>query len=497
MNKFVLISVLLILLKGNVVCGQEMLGATLGNYSGINSIQLNPGAMNSSKLWLDVQLAGGDLFFQNNFLYLAKREFVLWDILNAGFKFPSHNEDYGTEVRSFYTYRNNRPKDGFFNLRLNGPGAMLIWGDHAFGIHTAVRSIFSFHNLSYDIANFLYLGLNFKPQQNTRYDDDKRIWLGGLSWFEAGISYAYKVYGRGFDRVDAGISIRKLFGVAGLYMVSDDANYIVLNDSTLQVNNLHAEFGLSLPMDYTSGFNFQTDPLTTGGGWGFDLGAVYTRLVRPHQKYQVSRLCEQPYEDYIYRIGISLIDVGGIRFNQKAGKYLIDNRASLWEDLNSFTFRSIDHLLDTISYKFYGNSSTAQVDDHFTLWLPAAISVQFDYHYRNKWYLNATLFYPVSLSKATLHRPAQLAITPRYESRWWEVNLPISLQDWRLVRLGLSLRLYFLTIGTEKLGQFFRFNDFTGLDFYFSIKIPFEKGVCRSKGSGDCPAYEDYQRWKL
>ena len=497
-RKSLWISACLIISSATFLRGQEMLGTSLGNWAGLNSVQLNPSGMHNSKQWLDVQLLGGDLFVQNNLLYLSKYEFVLWDIFKPGFLLPVHPEDYGTEERSFYTYKNSRPKDGFISVRINGPGAMVIWDKHAFGISTAFRTVIDFYNLPYHLANFLYLGLNYKPKQNIDFSYSKRFSFSQMSWLEAGLSYSYEIYGRGFDRINAGLSVRKLFGLAGLYAVSDQTEYIVFNDSTMQVNNLDAWYGIALPIDYNSNnISYNGSPLFKGGGWGFDVGVTYTRLRKVHQVQYFDRLCEQSYEDYLYRIGLALIDAGGIRFKSNAMQYRIDNRSSYWENLTRFEFQTVNQLMDTISYKFYGDTNAAFQSDRFTLWLPTALSIQADYHYFRNWYCNASLIYPVQFSKASQHRLAQLSVTPRYESRWFEVNLPVSLYNWELVRLGLSLRFYFLTIGTEKLGQFFGLSNFNGMDLYFSIKLPFEKGVCGKRYSGSCPAYDKEKHLKL
>ena len=68
--------------------------------------------------------------------------------------------------------------------------------------------------------------------------------------------------------------------------------------------------------------------------------------------------------------------------------------------------------------------------------------------------------------------------------------MPLSLYNWQLVRLGLALRVYGITIGTDKLGGYFHFSDFTGLDFYLSFKVFFNKGNCRIKGPVHCGGNE-------
>ena len=94
-----------------------MLGVTLGNYAGINSVQLNPSAMHSSKQYLDVQIIGMDVFIQNNYLYQEKQDYSFWHFFQKGYQFPTHPEDYGTEERIFYTYQNGRNKNAYMNFQ--------------------------------------------------------------------------------------------------------------------------------------------------------------------------------------------------------------------------------------------------------------------------------------------------------------------------------------------------------------------------------------------
>ena len=83
-------------------------------------------------------------------------------------------------------------------------------------------------------------------------------------------------------------------------------------------------------------------------------------------------------------------------------------------------------------------------------------------------------------------RPAELSVTPRFETSLFEVHLPVSLYEWTQPRIGLALRVYGITVGTEKLGGFFHVSNFTGMDFYFSVKLFFNKGNCRLKGPVHC-----------
>ncbi len=468
---------------------QDMLGSTLGNYAGVNSLQLNPSALHNSKSYLDIHLIGLDFFVQNNYLYMPKSEYRFGNFYKSGYEWPTHTEDYVSEQRIFYHYTNLKYKNAYVQARIDGPGAMLVWGHQAFAVSTAVRTITSAVNLPYELANFIYLGLSYTPQQNINYADHGPIKASAMSWAEIGLSYSNTFHARGFNTLSVGISLKRLLGLGGMYLNARNLDYIVPNDSTFDISNMDADIGLSLPVDYNSNTAL-TSPLFKGGGFGVDLGMTYTRLAHYHEDQYFNTLCAQKYEDYRYRIGVALIDIGGIRFSDNATRMKIDNQSSYWTNVNSLKFTSINQFLDTLSYQFYGDNTSAYAGDNFTLWLPSALSVQFDYHVQRSWYVNASLIYGFPLSKSAINRPAELSVTPRYEAGWFEASMPVSLYNWQLARIGLALRVYGITIGTDKLGGYLHFSDFTGLDFYMSFKFYFEKGKCRNKGPVHCGGNE-------
>ena len=465
--------------------GQEMLGTVLGNYAGVSSIQVNPSALHNSKTYFDFELIGTDLFLQNNYLYESRKDYRFGHFFQSGYQWPSHHEEYGTEDRLFYSSSIKQDKSMFLNLRINGPSLMLIWRKHAFALTTAFRTVVSGNKVPYEIANFLYLGLNYRPQQNINYKDNYPFRAAAMTWAEIGLTYAYEIYAMGFNEISAGISVRRLFGYAGMYEVTRNIDYVIPNDSTISVKNLNAEFGISLPVSYTTN-KYNSNNLVMGRGFGFDLGVTYYRLTRVHEEGYSNRLCSRPYEDYLYRIGISLVDVGAIKFKTNALKYAFNSKGSYWDNVNKIKFTSIQQLIDTISYKFYGDPVSAYQDNKFYIWLPSALSIQFDYHYNKDWYINGLVIYGFNFSGNSLSRPSEISITPRFERRWFEANIPVSLYDWYLPRIGLSLRFYYLTIGTDKLGWFFNVNNLTGMDFYFTIKVFLSKGSCKTIKTKGC-----------
>jgi hypothetical protein len=424
------------------VKAQEMLGIVNSNYAGSVGSIINPSSIVNSKLYMDINLITADIFAQNNYLYIHAKDYKLLQFLKRDAEFPM----YGKDNQAFDHYTDNKLKHVFSNVRFIGPSAMVIKGNHAFALTTGVRTIVSLNRIPYEIANFAYEGLNYPSQFNINYNDYD-FDMAAMAWGEIGLTYAYifkKVYN---NQLSAGITVKRLFGYSGGYM---------------SYNN-----------DFPDDGKF-----FKGGGFGLDLGITYQKKARGYSNRKYNKLCQQPYEDYVYRIGVSIIDIGSIKFKENAQKHVYDNVSTYWEEMDTLIYHNIHDLSQTISNQFYGDPDESLKANKISISLPAAFSFQVDYHYNKSWYINSTFIYPIKLGKISLRRPSQISITPRYEKRQFEFAVPISLYDFKQPRIGLSARLYFFTIGTDKLGGFFGFNDFTGMDIYFSVKINFHKGFC-------------------
>ncbi|HSG68443.1 MAG TPA: DUF5723 family protein [Bacteroidales bacterium] len=469
MKKKVIFSVL-VFISAMLMKGQEMWGVVNGNYAGINSTFINPASMLHSKLYLDVNLLTADVFFENNALYIHKEDYNPFTFLGSTDNFPK----YGKDDMPFDYYRNSKRKNLYVSTLVEGPSFSIVKGIQAFGFRTGVRTIVSGRSVPYEIVPFSYEGLGYEPQHNINYNDDL-ISVASLSWFEIALSYARGIYRRGHDFISGGITARMLQGYAGAYLDIENLDYIVNNDSTLNIRNVRGEMGISTN-DLPPGKIFG------GTGFAFDLGLVYEKRTRGYTSWRAGKLCRQPYDDYQYRLGFSIIDLGWIGFNGNARKHSYNDVGVFWEHIDTVNFRNLDAFTAMVSEQLYGDPQASLTSTKIQIQLPTALSAQFDYHYLDQWYVNASVVVPLRLSKAYIQRPAQIAITPRYETQFLEISVPVSLYDFRYPRIGIAARFWFFTIGTDKLLGFMNLTDFTGMDLYFSIKFNFLKGKCRPSG---------------
>lgn len=469
---------------------QEMLGIVNSTYAGITGSVINPAVTITSPYYIDINLVSADIFAENNYLYFSKEEYRFRRFFSKNPDFPTHGIDNNLIA---YDYYNRKNKKAYTNIRLVGPSFAVTAGRHSIGIVTGARAVMSANHIPYELAKFGYEQLKYPPQYDINYIDNRNVYNAELAWIENGINYSYVVKQNSLDYWSAGITVKDLRGFGGGYIYMENADYIVLDRDTLIVHNVNAEAGYALPLNYQTNA-FEMNPLFRGKGIGFDLGVIYQKKKRSVRDDNFNKLCAQNYVPYHYKIGISLLDIGRIKFTQNAEKLVLDDAATYWPGLTQTGITNINNMTQVISNQFYGDSTQLIRGNVIKVALPTALSVQADINYDKNWYINGTVVYPIQFSKSGLIRPVLFALTPRYQTSLFEASMPLTLYDWTKPRIGLSARFMGFYIGTEKLSAYFHFTDFTGIDFYFGLKFSLKKGDCRNKPADNC-GYDEYKKY--
>ncbi len=482
-NKYLkyLIGIFLFILALNS-SAQELLGVTLGNYSGTAGLMLNPAVMTNNKVFLDINIATVDVFVRNNFVYIPAKDISIWNMFKKGYTFPT----YGEYNKNTLYYKNHNLKNATVNARVLGPSVMLQVGDQAFGITTGVRYLMTGDKIPWDIAEISYDGLQHTPLKNIEFNDNN-FDFNTSAWMEIGLSYAYNVYKSYDQQLTVGLSVKKLWGYGGGYMSNSNVNYIVVDDSTINIKNLNSEVGFSLPVDYNSNAFISGSPIFRGSGVGVDIGAVFVKKRNVSlNRWRGKHLCSQTYDDYIYRIGVSILDIGRVKYSTNTQLHKFTDVSQYWSSIDTINFNSVNTLMAEFSNTFYGSPTASLISNTMKVGLPTAISVQADFSFTNNLYLGVMWINPLRINMHSLRRPAQIAVVPRYETKFFELSVPVSLYEYRYPRVGIAARFYFITIGTERIGTYLGMADMNGLDIYASIKIGIDKGSCKSKFGGAC-----------
>ena len=454
------------ILFANKSFSQEQLGLRLENYSGINSLSLNPANNLSGAFKWDVNLVGAGIFGETNygFIYNTNVSDIIHTLpeVDAAYNYSSENQ-FPDNTLIYDFYENGKKKYGNLNMVVLGPSFMVnLESGHSFGLFTNFRSAVSAQGIPTELNYYFF------DQTPLGQEIDIKPFTGaGMTWSEIGVNYARRMELTS-GNLDIGGSVKFLNGYEGFFINNNENfNLTQLPGDTFSFSSPALDFGLTTAN--ASGESFDLN--RNGGGVAFDLGAVFT--------------IDGSEDTYQWKFGAALLDIGKIKFNKNAEHHEIrtDQTFSIptgdYDDVND-----LDDVLNMLSEQSLGDSSLSLKDQNFDIWLPGALSLQADYNIIQHVFVNATIIQRLPYQRNAVKRGNLLALTPRFEHRWWSAALPISVYNYDKLRVGASIRLAFLTIGTENLSSFVGKSNFTGSDIYFALKVnPFRIGSGMGGGS--------------
>lgn len=447
---------------------QEQLGLRLDNYSGANAITLNPAANATSAFGWDINLIGFGISGGNNMAYIEKARVgkVIRNLENIG-PDPAIGIFYKGKPALEFNFKERNPIYGSLNMRIMGPSIIInLRSGHAFGLFTGVRAMVS----SYDIPKIFN---PYEMQRTVRLQtfaiDPFKI--KGLTWSEWGINYAYTIGGDVESGLTIGANMKFMKGFQGFFINNYvGTNVTRLSNDTLHVDTVNGELG------FTNNYN-DSPTKSNGKGTGFDIGALLTTIADD----------DRPYE---WRFGASILDIGSIKMTQNTEVHQVVSKDGF--DVSKEDVKDLDEqdplhdIITRLNQKAFNAPLATLKGNNMIFGLPAALQLQADYAFTKNLFLNALVVQRLSIGETLLRRDNLFAVTPRYESRWLGASMPISLYNYKQMRVGLVARLAFLTIGTEHLMSFISNSDLYGSDFYFALKLnPFKVGsLSMGKGKG-------------
>lgn len=446
---------------------QEQLGLRLENYSGVNSLALNPANNLSSHFTWDVNLVGAGIFGENNYgvIYNTNIPEILRFLPEADVAYNYSNENQYPEKTLITDFNNNgRKKYANGSAVILGPSFMVnLSSGHSFGIFTNFRVAASAQRVPSELNYYFF--------DETPFDEEFEVApfiAAAMSWSEIGINYSRRII-TDEGNLDIGGSIKFLNGYEAAFFNNNKSFGLTqFTGDTLSFFAPDFEYGLTT--SNASGDNFNLNK--NGGGVAFDLGVVYTI---------------DGYGDmYDWKFGAALLDIGKINFKENAESHEINTDNIFAIPTGDYDgLEEVDDVLALLSAQALSDSSLSLQKRNFDIWLPGALSLQADYRLTDNVFVNATLIQRLPYQRNAVKRGNFLALTPRFEHRWFAAALPVSLYNYSRVRLGASVRIAFLTIGSENLTSFIGRSDFTGSDIYFALKVnPFKLGFNFGGGGG-------------
>jgi uncharacterized protein DUF5723 len=441
---------------------QYNLGIGSSNYSGIQGSRINPGVTAGNPFSWEINGLTVDALYDNTFVYTPRHAVPAFGF-RALIEGIIHNQHYATNYvpndpdRRYQFTLSGEIMGPSFNMKLNN--------DQTIGFSMAVRTNADIRDLTGTTAQGAWAYLQ-EPDLWNRSLSDHSSRLDGMSWLEYGLNYSAVLLDNGNDQLKAGIHVKYLQGMFAAYVKNTNLNYTIGDTTVIRFTNSSVDYGRT---DYDSYRKIgDYGDLNHGHGFGVDLGAVYVHGTKTREP-----------DDYQYRLGLSVLDIGAINFNRNAAAFHLQDVGTdpavfnNWRQQSLMTNLAVDKALSAVFYN--GDSSRSLIDHQFKMGLPTAISLQADYRIRPHFYVNATLI------KGFGHgggqgavQPDVYGVTPRYESRWYDISVPLSLLyygQWR-ARAGLAVRAgYFFFGGDAPFPMLMLAKKMQGADVYAGVRF--------------------------
>ena len=411
-----------------------MWGIANSNYAASSGMYLNPSSMMLMPYTWETTIFGADISLQNNYLAFDRT------------KATTTAEGTPDPHAGMIDYYNSRNKFARSHVMLQLPSFTFKLKDMAFGFHAAVRNDLSVQNVPAALAKFGYEGIVYTPLHGSSIDLSG-VRLGELTWAEVGVSMAKQLSKNPDKKWIVGATLKAIASVQALSLNINSGTLNISNDTMVTLKNFTGEMNTVMPGSPGQVLS------VPGRGAGVDLGFCYVSNSNL-QRFENGK--SVPVKKYDYRIGASLIDLGFVgfggytqttTFNTSYGEY--DARG-----------QALDSLLTSNAKK-----------GTFVMSLPTALSIQYDRCLIPKVYFNLSAIQRVPLPMPHIDRPNQLSATLRYESTFFEVDVPYSFYDYYLHRIGFAMRYRFIFVGSDKIGTFVNNTEISGADFYFGIRL--------------------------
>jgi len=432
---------------------QVRLGLRLDNYQGINAAFINPANTATQRLNWNFNIVSAGIFTDTDYGFLENSSFS--DALN---KTWVNRDEIGpdgmVDLNEFAVLDfNNTDSEKYFEVNgfVTGPSLFGHLGNSHLGVFVNYRFHGSEQNLDADLG--YYTNQRIPLTDSIALD---RTQLSTAAWREIGFHYAHSI-DQSWGEISIGTNLKYISGIEGFSLETTTAAELRrLSLDDVSVDNL------SIRAMGTTGLIDQNNlgSASTGSGYGFDVG--------------VNLMFEDTDNDYKLRLGIAVNDIGSITFDQNVEAHVL--QSTLPTTFSKPDFLDIADLRDLINRTSttvtgVANGSLDPAITSFDIGLPTAVVLNADYRVTNRIYVGALMVQRFPKANVSLERSNLLAISPRYESKWIGAAAPVSMINYGKMNVGASVRLAFLTIGTDQLMSFTKRDRLSGGDVYMSLQF--------------------------
>lgn len=435
---------------------QQFIGLTTNNYPAIMQLPSNPALVNNALNGAEVNILSGNVLAGNN-AYQVSGSWLI-------------KGDFEKEAREGYEYSrmsNNQRKRAWANVDIMGPSASFtIKKQYQVGIYTRARAIVNAGNLNTEQFN-VYTNEN-DPQYYNHTFTLKKIGASAHAFGEVGVTLGKMIRDDEYYKFGAGVTIKYLIGFAAINAFASELSYQRIGDSIMYAKG-----------DLTALYTYNTVSGQTGdlgqragrGGLGFDIGIQYAY----HPYVELNKK-----DIYLYKIGISITDIGSVGYvgDNGSGAY---NLNATKTDLDKLEFADADQQEYGVFLNRQAEAGIIKVQEEgskFRIGLPTAFRANLDYNAGGGFFISVNTLLNMKGSNGSIFRPGYvgyLNITPRVDLNFLKFGLPITLMRYRSLNMGAVMYLGPLFLGSNTLISAIAGQNISNIDVYTGLAFKLTK----------------------
>ncbi|QDO93924.1 hypothetical protein FNB79_07975 [Formosa sediminum] len=410
---------------------QNYIGHTVDNYAGVQSVTYNPATVVNSNMKLDINIFSASSFFASDYYGIKLKN--LFDS-DSPFNIEDETKTFPKDNNNFYT-----------NLDIVGPSVSLnINSRHSIALISRMRGFGNINKINGTL--FENYENEFDDSEDFSFENDE--FTGTIhAWAEIGFTYGRVLYNQNNQLLKGGITLKYLQGFgAAITSTNGMQGYYNASENTLETSG---------NLIYSVTGDFDSDDISynnLGSSIGADLGFVYT--------WTKTQTLPGINTNYTLKLGISVTDLGSISYdNTEVSNY--DLNATIQPD--QYDVEDFDDL-----YEYTSEIKTVKIQ------LPTALHILADYNITKRFYLSAQAdFSLVKVDDAeTSNSLNTFIVTPRFESKWFSMYMPLGLREYEDFGVGLGFRAGPLTLGSGSIISNLVSNSSKSADLYIGLKVP-------------------------
>ncbi|MHA4742458.1 DUF5723 family protein [Dyadobacter sp. MSC1_007] len=464
---------------------QHVPGVAMSNFAGTNALYHNPAFVTDSRYSLYVNLVGTQFYTANNHVrYEAPYSFL--SLITNTVPAKYHNERGMLLFPRSYLGENLNGNKKYLNAggdtRLPSVMFNMFKGRIGVGISTRARYILNTTQVTESLARLISKTTQLKELQGPIFTNQSgQLHLNGLG--EIAFTVGGTVFDDESDFLKVGVTVKRLIGLYNAHAIIDASSYDIQPDPTwenkrqyIHVNEINVRYAMTRDEGFQ---NIKPTPAwliggaPPGSGWGFDLGAVYEYRPDVH-KYTYREMGDRKRDasknKYLYRIAVSLTDIGRVHFKNPA--YILQQETHTTDkEFRYNTFQKLEGsegIFNAINSSLDGGQP---LPANFKSVLPTAFQASVDYNVKPNVYVSGLWVQNLISQKAFgMKAESYVGVTPRYEHKWYEISVPLSLMNrYRSPAIGLAGRIGPLWIGTDHLTGLLNIGNPRSFNLYFGI----------------------------